>query len=359
MKSASSALKNRILRLRKERRLHPEVARRLSQLMDAVAPEFIPVTEPQGLAGGRNDLILFDYRGKKILFEVFATRSQVSRDLRILDKTKAHFKIAVLIDPAIDRSVRDAYLRENPEDPYPFLFIGELLQEPIFPTYLKLRELIFKEEDARIRRLAAAAIESTDFARFCRREGIKILTRRDLETRRITLQKAFVTTVMQQLRSLGLPLHSLRTLGKWLSQDNLIRFVLTQHSYGMNLYLYTDLVEHFAVYNDVDLHDWILVGKEFPRGLVLLSITGLLERLLPAFMPRRGEARHRNELRFFLGKSTVIETDAGREVILNLPSKLAGVHLIPPQDMLKTPSKDILAKVHVLEFDPQQGETAA
>jgi len=60
--------------------------------------------------------MLFEYSGHKILFEVFATRSQVSRDLRILDKTDANKKIAVIIDKEVDHTVLDAFIKENPED---------------------------------------------------------------------------------------------------------------------------------------------------------------------------------------------------------------------------------------------------
>ena len=96
-----------------------------------------------GLAGGRNDLLLFEFSGKKILFELFASRGQVSRDLRILDKTHADVKIAIIIDREVDAKVADAFLRENPESNYPFLFVSELFEEPPVECSLKLRELLF------------------------------------------------------------------------------------------------------------------------------------------------------------------------------------------------------------------------
>ena len=142
-----------LLDLRKKKRLHPTVEEKLVGVLKQVAPDFHPVQEPLGLPGGRNDLLLFEFTGRKILFEIFASASQVSRDLRILDKTKADYKIAVLIDKDADPTVADHYFKENPEDNYPYIFIGELFEEPPVECVLKLRQLIFKDEEALFQRI--------------------------------------------------------------------------------------------------------------------------------------------------------------------------------------------------------------
>ncbi len=49
-----------LLKRRKAQLLHGEVERRLIQLLARVLPDYHPVQEPQGLAGGRNDLMLFE-----------------------------------------------------------------------------------------------------------------------------------------------------------------------------------------------------------------------------------------------------------------------------------------------------------
>jgi hypothetical protein len=67
---------------------------------------------------GRNDLLLFDFQGRKVLFEIFATKGQVSRDLRILDKTRADKKIAVIIDKEVDPGVWEQIHKEKPEGNY-------------------------------------------------------------------------------------------------------------------------------------------------------------------------------------------------------------------------------------------------
>ena len=143
-----------LLKRRKAQLLHGEVERRLIQLLARVLPDYHPVQEPQGLAGGRNDLMLFEFRGRKVLFEIFATKSQVSRDLRILDKTKADVKVAVIIDKEADPGVWERIHKENPEDNYPWLFISELFVDALLPvTELKLRELVLGDEEARLRRV--------------------------------------------------------------------------------------------------------------------------------------------------------------------------------------------------------------
>src|SRR5262245_45462992 len=94
----NQSLVEQIKSLRKDHLLHGHVEGELIRLLNLVAPDFHPVPEIQGLAGGRNDLMLFEYSGGKLLFEIFATKSQVSRDLRILDRTKADVKIAIILD---------------------------------------------------------------------------------------------------------------------------------------------------------------------------------------------------------------------------------------------------------------------
>src|SRR2546423_13506513 len=132
-----------ILQQRRMKLLHEAVEERLTKFLNIIAPGFHPIKEIQGLAGGRNDLLAFEFTGKKILFEVIATKSQVSRDLRILDKTKADVKIAVIIDKEADPRVFDQFMKENPEDNYPFIFIGELFVDShIRNCAYKLNELI-------------------------------------------------------------------------------------------------------------------------------------------------------------------------------------------------------------------------
>ncbi len=124
--------------LRKDKQLHSVVEEKIISILSKIAPDLHPIREPLGLAGGRDDLMLFEFSARKVLFEIFASASQVSRDLRILDKTKAEVKIAVIIDKDIDSKVFEQFLRENPDDNYPFIFIGELMSDSI-DCILKLK----------------------------------------------------------------------------------------------------------------------------------------------------------------------------------------------------------------------------
>ena len=132
-----------IIKLRKKKLLHSYVLRELIMIINTYFPKYEPIAEIQGLAGGRNDLIAFKYNTRKILFEVFATASQVSRDLRILDNTISDIKIAIIIDKEIDKKVIDKFLRENPEKNYPYLFISQILDKSkIINTINILRDII-------------------------------------------------------------------------------------------------------------------------------------------------------------------------------------------------------------------------
>ncbi len=178
-------LKTKIAALRKAKKLHTEVENRLSSLISQISIDYIPVKEPVGLAGGRNDLLLFEFSGRKVLFEVFATRGQVSRDLRILDKTKANIKIAVIIDREIDPKVFDAFVKENPEDNYPYIFISEVFEETPKMISLKLRQLIFGDDNAKFQRMLHLRIEiaklaSLNIFKEWRDEGIYVFTKEDL-----------------------------------------------------------------------------------------------------------------------------------------------------------------------------------
>ena len=83
-----------VLKNRKAKKLHSLVEDRLIKILTKIYPDYHAIKEPQGVAGGRNDLLLFEFNGRKVLFEIFASHTLVTRDLRLLDKTKADVKIA-------------------------------------------------------------------------------------------------------------------------------------------------------------------------------------------------------------------------------------------------------------------------
>jgi len=211
-----------LLDLRKKKRLHSTVEEQLVSVLKQVAPEFYPVQEPLGLAGGRNDLILFEFSGRKVLFEIFASASQVSRDLRIMDKTKADYKIAVLIDQDADPAVANRYLKENPEENYPFIFIRELFKEPPIDCILKLRQLIFSDEEAQFQRILRTKLGIPDFLTRCQEYGVDILSPEDVRTENVTFIKVFLTVLASKMRIFGVKEEQLLDMMVWVSDPKLI-----------------------------------------------------------------------------------------------------------------------------------------
>jgi hypothetical protein len=85
----SPEYREQLLALGRAKRLHTAVENRLVELLKEAAPDFHALKGPQGLAGGTNDLMLSEFSGRRVVFEIFPTHTQVSRDLLILHKTNA------------------------------------------------------------------------------------------------------------------------------------------------------------------------------------------------------------------------------------------------------------------------------
>ncbi|UCH97287.1 MAG: hypothetical protein JSV88_10660 [Candidatus Aminicenantes bacterium] len=58
-------------KLRRNKKLHAVVEERIKNFLSKILPELHIIQEVQGLAGGRNDLICFEFNGKKIVFVFF------------------------------------------------------------------------------------------------------------------------------------------------------------------------------------------------------------------------------------------------------------------------------------------------
>jgi hypothetical protein len=271
-KKLSSEVIEQIKEKRRSQLLHGEVEAKLIAMLARVILQYYPIKEPQGLAGGRNDLMLFEFSGRKILFEVLATASQVSRDLRILDKTKADVKIDVIIDPEIDNRVIEKFLKENPENNYPYIFIGELFEQSLMHrATFKMLELITGNEEAKFNRMLRQRV-STNFLEMCKKEGLQILSSKDLESGSITFQKLFLTVIAKRLMDLGANQEQLKDLLRWMSDEEMLKFILMKINLGFNMFLYTDLNETKAIYSDNELMDWIRVSYQLPEARILLSL---------------------------------------------------------------------------------------
>jgi hypothetical protein len=335
----SPELIKQIKELRKTNHLHTWVEKRLIQIMQVIAKDYHPIPEPQGLAGGRNDLMLFEFSGRKILFEVLATASQVSRDLRILDKTKADIKIAVIIDKEIDTKVFEKVHKENPENNYPFLFIGELFEESLLSgCVLKLQEIIFADENATFFRILQQKLSTNNFIDICKREGINILSQEDINSNNITIPKVFVTLVLHKCKVLGIQTSHLKTLGVWLSDEKLIEFVLMKIQLGFNLFLYTDLNEIRCIYSDIELQDWLRIGHQLSKPYVLLPINTIIYEIYDKYFQLNSEFELNREIKMTIAhsllikRSQVTENGEGNSVIFSLPNKTKEIKILRPID---------------------------
>jgi hypothetical protein len=321
---------NWVRELRKRKELHPEVEKRLAGLLSGIVPDYHPVAEPLGLAGGRNDLMLFEFSGRKALFEIFGTASQVSRDLRILDKTKADRKVAVIIDKDVDGAVFDRFLKENPEDNYPFLFVGELYEDPPIDVSLKLRQLVLGDEEAKFQRMLRAKIPRESFYEGLRKEGIDVLLPKDVKTQNVTFKQVFVTLILGKCRELGVREEKLKRLGHWLSQDNVLKYTLARVNMGLNMILYTDFGGNMAVYADIELVDWIRITHQLPELYVILSMNSIIHEIEDDFLKLNDAEKLGRDLKMTVGFSQIHDTNKGRVVVFQIPRDTKSIRMVTP-----------------------------
>ena len=111
---------------KKEKRLHSWVEERLSELLKRLYPDSSPVPEAGGILGGRNDLIQFFPNRRRVVFELFATVSQVPQDLRLMEQSSADVKIAILLDEQIKPDLAKEYFHKKP-DHFPYLWLSDVL----------------------------------------------------------------------------------------------------------------------------------------------------------------------------------------------------------------------------------------
>lgn len=325
------SFKSQILELRKANKLHTEVEGQLTSILKTVVPDMYPLAEPQGLVGGRNDLMLFEFSGRSIVFEIFATSNQVSRDLLILHKTSANLKVAIIIDEGIDPKVVKKFFHQNPDTPFPYIFISELYKEPLTDTYLKLQEIINGDEEARLKRILKAKFSPQNFINWCQIHNMHVLSIDEIDKGDFSYSKVFVTTLLLKLRTLGHSQGSLKKLGQWLSETKTLDYIFMKVDLGFNIYLYTDLKETFAAYSDMELVDWIRAGNLLSEPKILFPLTGfvfdmedkLLENGERVLNPSR-------EIKFTIGASQWHQTKTGRTVVSSLPGEVEAIYLLTP-----------------------------
>ena len=338
--SASSEYRKELLALRKAKGLHTAVENRLVELLKEAVPNFHPLKEPQGLAGGRNDLMLFEFSGRRVVFEILATHSQVSRDLLILYKTKADNKIAIIIDKEVDARVFERYLKENPDETFPFIFIGELFEGTPHTALLKLRELITGDEEAKFHRMLRAKISRRNLMSWFKQYGINVLSEREVKEGNISYAKVLITTVIAKCLEQGIVSTKLKKLGQWLSNQQVLEYIFLRVNIGLNVFLYTDLDENMAIYSDIDLVDWIRAGYNFPQTFILLSMNAVIYELEDKYLTSGKHMLNPDRtISMGIGSSQTHYTESGRVAVFNLPSEVKAVIVTPPMRLDREPEQ--------------------
>ena len=106
--------------------IHTAVQNRIRELLRQEFPDNPSVAEVFGVEGGRNDLIYYDQQGRRAVFELFCSTSQVPQDLRLLELVDAHWKIAILLDREIRPELADTYFHKKPQA-FPFLWLSQVM----------------------------------------------------------------------------------------------------------------------------------------------------------------------------------------------------------------------------------------
>ena len=144
---------NYIKSTKKKNLLHSIAEQNLQIILRRICPESHPVNE-SNVNGGRVDLLYyFDSAGHSIHFEIFASYSNVIKDLRLLEQSEFDIQVAILIDDEIDPSVSKKYFREKPNNPFPFFNLSQIFMDTKIETFkqeisnlIKLFKLMMKSD---------------------------------------------------------------------------------------------------------------------------------------------------------------------------------------------------------------------
>jgi len=319
---------NEIIKYRKNKLLHSIVLRELSMIINKYFPKYEPIAEIQGLAGGRNDLIAFKYNARKVLFEVFATASQVSRDLRILDKTISDVKIAIIIDKEIDKKVLEKYLRENPENNYPYLFISQILDKSkIVNTIRLLRDIIYKNDKDELLEMINKKVSYKEFVNRCNEENIKIL-KSPINISDATFKNIFITIIANRILKISHDNDKVLNLIKWLNDEKLIEFILFKVNLGFNIFIYTDLCETFCIESDAEFLDSLRIFHELENTFIVLPLNKILYEIDDKIF--KGALKIKREINFTIGESQIYETKDGKIVTFSIPKNVKKIEIFKP-----------------------------
>lgn len=278
--------RDRVLALRRQHQLHPQVLDRLATLLSRAFPDAQPIPEVNATPGGRNDLIQFFHDGRRTVVELFATYSQVPQDLRLLEQCQADAKIAIVIDSELDSRVSTEFFRKRPNH-FPFVWLRLVLESRWESQAVALlRELTDDNSNIqRIRRLLSLGngllIDDVLTQIIDRLEKSIVVRRDDVVTPLNGYQRAALL-VIGAIREIGVPIDKLRALYLWLCDS--IEFGFEIAACGLHPFLITDLKGQQAIWSAGDVADCVFMAPtEKASADILVDLHPILNQVRTAY----------------------------------------------------------------------------
>lgn len=282
-----------IKKIKRKKQLHSLVESRLSILLSKIYPDACPVSEVSGVLGGRNDLLLFSFTGRRVVFELFFSPSQVAQDLRLLEQSSADIKVAILLDNEINSKLSTEYFRKRP-DPFPFIWLKWIMKPEFEMICLqRLRELIDEESViVQLRSLLSSPAGEEIEQHFKSqiqsiKEKIGWQSTPDFNVEDLTgYQIASLLTILE-LRKMGIPVERLRCLHAWLQKALPHGFEIA--ACGFQVFLMSDLNGRHAIWSDGDFADDLIICGEGRNAHVVLCLNPIIDKVNEAFGYKKKE----------------------------------------------------------------------
>ena len=115
--------------------------------------------------------------------------------------------------------------------------------------------------------------------------------------RKFTGKDVIKLTILSKLVSLGVPINKLRKLASWLNKTTAIDYLIQQMSYGLNMFLCTDLEGNFAFYSEGETYEIVIsISDRMDSPTIVLPVNKLVGNVLDKLGIEKPKIS--NELRF-------------------------------------------------------------
>lgn len=296
--------------------LHSPVEKRLASLLSRLYSNDCIVPEVSAVPGGRNDLMQFSFSGRRAVFELFFSPSQVPQDLRLLELADADVKVAILLDQEINSKLAEEYFRKKPNH-FPYLWLSDLMllgQEEI--CLMKLCELVDEDFPTnllhRILSLAEGKKFELSIRRFLKRIEAEVTNGKaeGNKHQKLTGGEYIVLQIINKISKLGIPTNRLRSLDTWLQEN--IPYAIMLVDCGLQVFLKTDLMGHYTTLAAGDFADDLIVGKENNDRAYLVIC---LNKIINDFLDANGHGRKPLQFHFYhTSQEQIFEMFSTREL---------------------------------------------